>query len=229
MFSAFGRALAQLPDPEFRRPLAYSLGLTVLVFAGLWTGLGFALAHTRIFSIFWLDWVVDALGGLAAIVLTLVLFPGVAAAIVSLFLDRVVVAVEARYYPDLPPARAAPLAEQIGGALRFLVVVVGFNLLALPLYLVPALNLVVFYGLNGYLLAREYFELVAPRRLDPSAARVLWRSRRAEALAGGVVFALVATVPLVNMAAPVFAAATMTHLVEGWRRRREPKRDSAGT
>jgi len=229
MFFALGRALAQLPDPEFRRPLLYSLGLTTLVFAALWVGLWFILRRTSIFDIFWLDWVVDALGGLAAIVLTVILFPGIAAAIMSLFLDRVVAAVETRYYPELPPARAAPFLEQLVGALRFLAVVVGFNLLALPLYLIPALNLVVFYGLNGYLLGREYFELVAPRRLAAPAARELWRTCRGQALAAGAVFALIATVPLVNLAAPVLAAATMTHLVEGWRRGRAPTDGTGGT
>jgi len=43
---------------------------------------------------------------------------------------------------------------------------------ALPLYIfVPGVNLVLFYGLNGYLLGREYFAMVAMRRLDPRERR----------------------------------------------------------
>jgi hypothetical protein len=48
------------------------------------------------------------------------------------------------------------------------------NLLASPIYvLAPGINLFVFPGLNGYLFGREYFEVVALRRLDAETARAL--------------------------------------------------------
>jgi CysZ protein len=183
-----------------------------------------------LFETFWLDTVIDALGGLAAIILTVVLFPGVVAAILSLFLERIVVAVEARHYPTLPPARQAPLAEQIGGALKFLAIVVAANLVVLPLYLIPFVNLLVFAALNGYLLAREYYGSVAPRRLSVEGQKRLWRLRRATFISAGVVLALASSVPLVSFVVPVVAAAVMisfvvpvvaaavmTHLVEAYR------------
>lgn len=218
MISAFAKALAQLGDPAFRRPIAWSLALAALVFAGLWATIWLVLTHTAISDLRWIDMTVDVLGGLAAIVLTFVLFPGVVAAILPLFADRIIAAVEARHYPDLPPPRAPSLAEQAAMALRFLAMVVILNLAALPLYLVPVVNALVFYGLNGYLLGREYFEMVAPRRLDSESRRVLWRRRRLGFVLAGVAFAFVSTLPLVNLLAPVLAAATMTHLVESYRR-----------
>jgi CysZ protein len=218
MFSAFARALAQLGDPAFRRPIGWSLGLAALVFAGLWLGLAFVLGHTAITAWPWIDTALDVLGGLAAIVLTFLLFPGVVAALLSFFADRIVAAVEARHYPSLPPPRAQPLAEQIATALRFLGAVVLLNLLALPLYLVPVVNALIFYALNGYLLGREYFEMVAPRRLDSEPRRELWRRRRLGFFLAGVAFAFLSTVPLVNLLAPALAAAAMTHLVESYRR-----------
>ena len=42
---------------------------------------------------------------------------------------------------------------------------------ALVLLLVPGINVVAFLFANGYLLGREYFELVAFRHLDADAAR----------------------------------------------------------
>lgn len=217
MLSAFARALAQLSDPALRRPLLVSLALAAVVFALLWVGLGFLAGRTRLFETWWLNWAVDALGGLLAVGLTFVLFPTVAAAILSLFLDQVIAAVEARYYPGLPPARPRGFAEQIGAAARFLGLALTLNLLALPFYFVPALNLLVFAGVNGYLLGREYFEMVAPRRLDREQRLRLWRRRRPWLLGAGVVFALASSVPLLNLAAPVFAVAAMTHLVEAYR------------
>jgi CysZ protein len=218
MISAFAKALAQLGDPAFRRPIAWSLALAALVFAVLWLIVWFVLTHTAITDLRWIDMTVDVLGGLAAVVLTFILFPGVVAAILSLFADRIIAAVEARYYPHLPPPREPPLVEQALIALRFLAMVVVLNIMALPLYLVPVVNALVFYGLNGYLLGREYFEMVAPRRLDSESRRGLWRRRRLGFVLAGVAFAFLSTLPLVNLLAPVLAAAAMTHLVESYRR-----------
>lgn len=218
MIRAFILAIAQLRDPALRAPLWRALALAFALYALLWGGLYLLLTRTQLFAIGWLDSVVDALGGLAGVVLTTILFPGVAAAILALFLESVVAAVERRHYPDLPPPRTVPLGEQVGTSLKFLAAVVGLNLLALPLYLIPLLNLVVFHALNGYLLGREYAELVASRRLDRAQWAVLWQRRRLRFVLAGVVIALFSTVPLVNLLAPVIAAAAMTHLLETTRR-----------
>ncbi|MEJ0071726.1 MAG: hypothetical protein WDO24_26715 [Pseudomonadota bacterium] len=50
------------------------------------------------------------------------------------------------------------------------------NLVLLPLYFVPGLNLVLFYGANGYLIARGYFEQVAVRRLALPETRACSRA-----------------------------------------------------
>jgi CysZ protein len=218
MIPAFARALAQLGDPAFRRAILLSLTLAALVFATLWLSVWFLLTRTALSELAWIETTLDVLGGLAAIALTFVLFPGVVAAILALFVERIIAAVERRYYPDLPPPRSQPVAEQVAIALRFLVIVVALNLLALPLYFIPVVNALVFYGLNGYLLGREYFEMVAPRRLPTEPRRALWRRRRSGFVLAGAVIAFISTLPVVNLLAPVLAAAAMTHLVESHRR-----------
>lgn len=218
MIRAFTRALRQFDDPAFRRPLLASIGLAAVVFTALWGLMWLLITRTRFFETVWLDWATQALGGLAVVVLTFILFPTVVAAILSLFLEGVIAAVERRHYPGLPPPRQQGFGELAGQAARFIAVAVSLNLLCLPLYLIPGLNLVVFYGLNGYLLGREYFEMVAPRRLLPEAAQRLWRRHRLIVIAAGAVIAFISLLPLVNLLAPVVAAAAMTHLVENWRR-----------
>ena len=92
--------------------------------------------------------------------------------------------------------------------------------MALPIYFfLPVINLLVFYALNGYLLGREYFELVALRRLDGSSAQVLRKSYQGTIFLSGAVIAFLTTVPLLNLAAPVVATAFMVHLFETLRRR----------
>ena len=88
------------------------------------------------------------------------------------------------------------------------------NLLALPVYvLAPGINFFVFLSLNGYLFGREYFEVVALRRLDRTAARAARHRFAGRVFLGGF------AVPLVNhLVAPVIATAFMVHLFEGLRR-----------
>jgi len=95
--------------------------------------------------------------------------------------------------------------------------------LALPIYLVffflGPLNLFVFYALNGYLLGREYFELIAHRRMEPLQALHLRRAFQGQMFLAGVIITFLMTIPVVNLLAPVIATATMVHLVQGWRNR----------
>ena len=68
-------------------------------------------------------------------------------------------------------------------ALKFFLVVLVVNLVALFLLLVPGVNLIAFYAGNGYLLGREYFEMVAMRHLPPDEARRLRKANLATVFA----------------------------------------------
>jgi CysZ protein len=155
------------------------------------------------------------LGGLAVFGLAYLFFPAVVVTISGLLLDRVANAVERRYYPGLPHAEGQSLASEIFSALRFLAVVVALNLLVLPAYLIPGVNLVIFYVLNGYLLSREYFELVALRRMTPQSARTMRKAHSAKLFSAGVIVAFFSTIPLVNLLVPVVATAFMVHIFQG--------------
>lgn len=219
MFTAVSLALGQLSDPGFRGVLWKSVGLSLLVFILLWIGLGYLLTSTAVVSIPWLETVIDVLGGAAVLVMTWILFPAVISVIVSFFLEDAARAVDARHYPQLPPPRDQPVGEIVKTTLRFLAIALALNLLILPLLLFGPVYAVAFYVVNGYLLSREYFELVALRRLDDPSAIVLRRSKRLPLMAVGVLIALALTVPFLNLLAPLLATAAMVHLVEAWRGR----------
>ncbi len=135
------------------------------------------------------------------------------------FLDRIAAAVEALDYPGRRPARRATIAETATTTLRLMGLSIILNLFALPVYvLAPGLNFFVFLGLNGYLFGREYFEVVALRRLELTAARALRTRFAGRVFLGGIAIAGLFAVPLVNLVAPVIATAFMVHLFEGLRR-----------
>ncbi len=220
MLKAFTKAIEQLSDPDIRRVLWVGLLVAIVLFGALWFAVYYVLTGTAIFEIGWLETFADVLGGLATIALTWVLFPSVVSVVVGLLLEGVADAVERRHYPELPDTPGLPILESLGITLRFLAILVVLNLVVL-LFLIPPLTVVfpfVFYAVNGYLLGREYFELVASRRLGAAEVRDLRKARRGGVLVAGVVIALMLTVPVVNLLAPVVGTAAMVHLFEGWRR-----------
>jgi len=217
ILSAYYKAFGQLSDPKTRSVVWASIGLSVAIFVALFVAVIVILKATTFIAIGPLEFLFDIVSFLGAPVLTWFLFPPVVTAIGSLMLDKIVDAVEARHYPDRPVAPGLSFAEGIGPALKFLGVTVGLNILCLPLLLIPPLFPVVYYGLNGYLLSREYFELVSLRRLTASDARAMRLRWRTPLFLAGVGFAFILTVPILNWIAPVIATAATVHLFEAWR------------
>jgi CysZ protein len=199
------------------RYVALALTLGVAVFAGVWLGVD-ALLATWVGEQGWLATAVSWLGAAATLVLAWLLFPAVASAIVSLFLDGVVAAVERRHWPHLPKAPGLPWPRALLESLRFLALLVAVNVVLLGLLLAPPVYAIAWPLANGWLLAREYFDVVALRRLEPRAARELRERHRAELLALGVLFALLFTLPLVNLLMPVWVTAVMAHRFHRWSR-----------
>lgn len=216
----FGRALSQMGDPRFRTVLWRALLVVALAFAGTVWAATFALGRLLPDTVT-LPWIgavgfVDAAASWAVIglvlALSVVLMAPAAAAAASFFLDDVAAAVEARHYPALPPARPPGLARQARDAAAFLGLALAANALALVVYVaVPPLAPFVFWAVNGYLLGREYFELVAVRRLDAAAARRLRRRHGGRLWLAGVALAVPLSVPVLNLFMPILGVAVFTH------------------
>jgi len=215
MIAALIRAVAELFTPPLRRVVALSLALAAASFALLWLAVAVVLRQMSFFAFRPLDWLVDLLGALAVLGLSWLLFPAVVTLIMSFFLETVAAAIEARDYPGRPPPRRQSLGQIAGATARLMGLSLTLNLLVLPVYLLAqGINLLLFLGLNGYLLGREYFEVVALRRFDWAAAGTLRRRHGGRVFLGGVAIAGLFALPLVNLVAPVIATAFMMHLFE---------------
>lgn len=215
MLKAAGRALEQLTDRALLGVLVISVLGAASVLVLTWFGVGEALAHIRTFETHWLDWLVRIVLGAGTVAVTLLLYGAIAATIAGMLVERVARAVERRYYPHLPPPRPQGLGEQLRTGISFLVAVIVVNLIALPLYLIPGANVAIFLAVNGYVLGREYFELVALRRVDARTAARLRRSHAPQVLAAGVLIAALSYLPFANLLTPVLATAFMLHIVQG--------------
>ena len=221
MFAAFFKSLAQLGDPAIRRVLWIACGLAAVVLGLLWAFAGQAAAVLAQSAADWPGWARGTLelsGVLIVPLLAWLLFPAAMNVVIAWLLEDVAQAVESRHYPGLPPAREAPLVYTLTSSLMLAGKMIALNLAILPLLLVPPVFPFVFYGVNGYLLGREYFELAAVRRVDPDRIGRIRTAHRGGVVAAGIVTALLLSVPIVNLVAPIVATAAMVHLVESWRR-----------
>ena len=87
------------------------------------------------------------------------------------------------------------------------------NLFALILYAIfPPFAPLIFWGLNGFLLGREYFQLVAIRRMDRPTAKAMFRANLPQIWFAGSLMAVPLSIPLINLLVPILGAATFTHL-----------------
>lgn len=223
MIRALLLAFGQLTDPGSRRVVLIGVLGAITGFAVLAALVWYALFHTALTDIAWVDTTLDVLGGLLVFVVAWFLFPAMVVTVSSFLLDDVVDRVEARHYPHLPRARRLTIGEELANAARLFAIVAAVNLVALPVYIfMPGINLILYYTINGYLLGRDYFGLIANRRLGTEKARILRRSFPLKPFLAGIIIAFLSTIPLVNLLVPVVASAFMVHIFHGLTRRLPP-------
>ncbi|MCF6272004.1 MAG: EI24 domain-containing protein [Rhodobacteraceae bacterium] len=219
LFSDFAKALAQLGDPKFLKILLKAVGLSAALFGGAYFGLLW-LATTILPGSISLPWlgsipIGDWFGGIAltgALFMAVFLMFPVAMVFLGFFLEEIADAVEARYYPDLPPVEPLSVGVIVGETLRFLMVMIMVNFFALIIYFASSLLApVIFYIVNGFLLGREYFQLVAMRRLGMRGAAKLRKAHRWEIWLAGIFMAVPLSVPVLNLFVPLLGVATFTH------------------
>lgn len=219
MLNALLLSIGQLGDRRFLAVFAKSLLLTLTIFAAL----AVALVLGARWAAGWFatsGWIADV-AGVAALLLAILsawlLFRAVAIAVIGLFADEIVHAVEAKHYParfatgrNLSLARSAAMGARAAGR------AIGINLLFAPLYLLLLVTGVgtalAFFLVNSWLLGRDLGDMVAVRHM-PAADLARWRAAtRASRFMLGAVGTALFFVPLVNFVAPILGAAMATHL-----------------
>jgi uncharacterized protein involved in cysteine biosynthesis len=217
MIRAFFLSLGQLGDPAIRRVLIRSLAVTFAIFAAagvvLWWSVRAALAQ----------WTVAQAGtwstALTVVIEVLALwlaFRAVAIAVVGVFADDIVAAVEARHYPQaLASARPVPIARGMAMGLGSATRVIAINLILLPVYVVLLVTGVgtaaAFLLVNAWLLSRDLGDMVAARHMDRAAMRRWRKATGPGRFLLGLAAAALFVVPGLNLLAPVLGASMATH------------------
>jgi CysZ protein len=227
MIDAAIKALSQLFTPPLRAVLLKAIGLALLmiiiigimlnrVFSSLaeaganWAEQtsGFA-PHGAWQALAWMMLIMASFGIFTG---ALFLMPAVAAFVGSFFVDEVADAVERGSYPAEPPGRALPLFRALIEGVKFALLALAVYLCAFPFIFFAGIGIIILFLANSYLLGREYFELAAMRFRPPAEAKALRKTHAAYIFFAGMTIAVFVSIPLVNLATPVFAMAYMVHI-----------------
>jgi uncharacterized protein involved in cysteine biosynthesis len=129
-----------------------------------------------------------------------------------LFVDDVALEVESTHYPAEPVGSPQPAMRAVIEGTKTALLAILVYILTVPFLLFAGLGAIVFFFATGFLLGREYFNLAAMRHLPRAEAKRLRKSNQRTVLLAGLLIAAFVSIPIINLAAPLFGTALMVHV-----------------
>ncbi len=221
------KALHQMFSPPFRVVLLKSVGLAIMFLTVAVIGLFRLLEWLSGAGMDWLEGAIGSmahgplivLGWIVAVALGLGLFtgavlvmPAATALVAGFFADEIAEQVERSHYPADPPGVALPLLRAALEGTKTALMALAVYLCALPLFLFAGIGAVLFFVATAWLLGREYFELAAMRFHPVAEAKALRRRHHATVFTAGLFIAGFVSIPVLNLATPLFGTALMVHV-----------------
>ncbi len=203
-------ALREVLSRPFRAAAARIAGLTVLLLVTGGAGLHGWLSGLAPPSWGWAATALSLAEGLGLAVGAVFLVPPASALVAGFFVDDLAAQVERDL--GLPGGRPLRAGRAAWLSARFALLTLGVTTLALLLLLVPGVNAVAFLGANAYLAGRQYFEFAALRFRPADEVEALRQAHAGRVLLYGLAIALLLSVPLLNLLAPLFGTALMVRL-----------------
>lgn len=227
MIDAAIKALSQMLSPPMRSILWRSIGLALVLITVLAVGLQRLLNWLATAGEGWLEatlganfhtsldvltWIISIAAGFGAVFGGIMLMPAITSLVASFFIDDVADHVEREYYPAEHPGVALPFGVAIREGLKAAGLTILVYLVALPFVFLAGAGFLIFFLATAWLLGREYFELAAMRFRSPEDAKAMRRDNAATVFAAGLIIAAFVSIPIVNLATPLFGMAFMVHM-----------------
>jgi len=227
MLGAAAKALAQMFTPPFRAVLLKSIGLAILVLIIFGIGLHRLLGWLAGIGEGYLEgvtgpgmatplhallWVLAILAGFGLVAGAVFLMPTVTSFVASFFSDEIAAEVEHMHYPADPPGVPISLTRATIEGVKTGLLALLVYLIAMPFVLFAGLGFLIFFVANAYLLGREYFLLAAMRFHSVEEAKALRRRHHGTIVIAGAFIAAFVSIPILNLATPLFGMAFMTHM-----------------
>ena len=222
MISSFLKTFGQINDPKIRKALGLATLLTLLSII-LAVTLGVTLID-RLLDFFsmtlqswfgkgesWFRGFAQFLGGSLIFLICYMVFAGIHGAFVGIFIDDILDSVHQKHYPEMPWQKPPGFIKSCLFSARLLSLTLALNLLASPLvilaWFVPPVGLFLQIVLNGYLLGKEYGQLVEFRIPENESV-----SPKPRYFLNGMVASIIWIVPILNLLAPILLAGSVLHL-----------------
>lgn len=227
MIDAAIKSLQQMFSPEFRSVLLKSVLLALVTIVLMGAGLhklltwlaadGGAWAEGQLGAsshtpLTWLIWILSIAATLGIVVGGVFLMPAVTAFVGSFFVDQIAEQVERVYYPADPAGKPVPFVRATTEGIKTALLAVGIYLVALPFLFIAGAGLFILFFAAAYLLGREYFELAAMRFRPVEEAKAFRKQHQTTVFTAGLLIALFVSIPIVNLATPLFGMALMVHM-----------------
>ena len=159
-----------------------------------------------------LSWIVSIAAGLGVVFGAVFLMPAITSLVASVFVDEVADHVELEHYPAERPGTALPLGIAMTEGVKTAALTILVYLIALPFVFFAGAGFIAFFIATAWLLGREYFELAAMRFRSPAEAKAMRRDNAATIFTAGLIIAAFVSIPIVNLATPLFGMAFMVHM-----------------
>jgi CysZ protein len=227
MIDAAVKALSQILSPPMRTILWRSIGVALVLITVLAIGLQRLLSWFATYGEGWaetilgpgfhtplnvLAWVVSIAAGLGVVLGGIFLMPAITSLVASFFVDDVADLVEREHYPAERPGVALPIGLAISEGVRTALLTILVYLIALPFVIAAGAGFLIFYIATAWLLGKQYFELAAMRFRPPEEARLMRKDNAATIFTAGLIIAAFVSIPIVNLATPLFGMAFMVHM-----------------
>ena len=221
------KSITQMFSPPLRAILWKSIGLALalIVVVGIalnrlivWlVGAGSTSVETTLgphahLPVTALAWLLSIAAGLGIILGSVLLMPAVTSFVASFFADQIADEVEREHYPADPPGVALPLWRAVIEGTKTALLAIVIYVCAAPFLLFAGAGAVLFFLATAWLLGREYFDLAAMRFRPPAEAEALRKHNAARVYIGGLFIAAFVSIPIVNLATPLFAMSLMVHV-----------------
>jgi uncharacterized protein involved in cysteine biosynthesis len=227
MLDAAVKALSQILSPPMRSILWRSIGLALVLIVVLAIGLQRLLSFLATSGEVWaeamlgpsfqtpldiLAWIVSIAAGLGVVLGAVFLMPAITSLVASVFVDEVADHVEREHYPAEHPGVALPFGRAMTEGVKTAVLTILVYLIALPFVFIAGAGFIAFFIATAWLLGREYFELAAMRFRPPAEAKAMRKENAATVFTAGLIIAAFVSIPIVNLATPLFGMAFMVHM-----------------
>ncbi len=227
MLDAAYKAFSQILSPPMRAILWKSAGLALLLIVVVAIGLQRLLNWFADSGEIWaeqalgpnfhttldvLSWLVSIAAGLGIVFGAIFLMPAITSLVASVFVDDVADIVERTYYPADRPGKPLPIGRALIESVKLSLLTIAVYLVALPLVLILGAGFIVFFIATAWLLGREYFEFAAMRFRPVAEAKEMRRQNAAIVFTAGLFIAAFVSIPIVNLATPLFGMAFMVHM-----------------